>query len=195
MPDFEGEASFEIGAGLLKQLVGQTLFSAAKESTRYAFNGVLMVAKGKKISLISTDGRRLAMAKGDLISDKLGKDGGKAIVPAKALNLLDKLLHDAEETIGGPDPGKPGDLSQPQCDTDQQSGGRTIPTVRRRHSQGLRQDDDRGNGRLPGAIRRAALLTTEDSKGVRMAFTKKGLNIDQPLSRGRRGDDQFPVQI
>src|SRR3954466_6746428 len=44
VPDFEGEADFEIAGGQLKQIIGQTLFAAAKESTRYAFNGVLMVA-------------------------------------------------------------------------------------------------------------------------------------------------------
>ena len=50
VPDFTGEADFEIAGGHLKQLIGQTLFAAAKESTRYAFNGVLVVAKGKTIS-------------------------------------------------------------------------------------------------------------------------------------------------
>src|SRR6478609_4770344 len=71
VPDFEGEADFEIAGGHLKQLIGQTLFAVAKESTRYAFNGVLVVAKGKKINLVSTDGRRLASAKADLLTDKL----------------------------------------------------------------------------------------------------------------------------
>src|SRR5206468_10202826 len=90
VPDFEGQADFEIAGGHLKQLIGQTLFAAAKESTRYAFNGVLIVAKAKKINLVSTDGRRLAQAKGDITGDKLPKDGVKAIVPAKALQLIDK---------------------------------------------------------------------------------------------------------
>src|SRR5262245_33524854 len=35
VPDFEGEADFEINGGHLKGLIGQTLFAAAKESTRY----------------------------------------------------------------------------------------------------------------------------------------------------------------
>src|SRR3954462_9958616 len=99
VPDFEGEADFEVAGGHLKQLIGQTLFAAAKESTRYAFNGVLVVAKGKKISLVSTDGRRLAQAKGDLSAEKLPKDGARAIVPAKALQLIDKLIDDPEAPV------------------------------------------------------------------------------------------------
>src|SRR6185312_3308262 len=98
VPDFEGEPDFEIAGGHLKQLIGQTLFAAAKESTRYAFNGVLVVAKGKKISLVSTDGRRLAQANGDLSSaGKLPKDGARAIIPTKALQLVEKLIDDPEE--------------------------------------------------------------------------------------------------
>src|SRR5205085_10962027 len=101
VPDFEGQADFEIAGGHLKQLIGQTLFAAAKESTRYAFNGVLVVAKGKKISLVSTDGRRLAQANGDLSSaGKLSKDGARAIIPTKALQLVEKLIDDPEEAVG-----------------------------------------------------------------------------------------------
>src|SRR5438477_3745709 len=37
VPDFEGEADFTVAGGHLKQLINQTLFAAAKESTRYAF--------------------------------------------------------------------------------------------------------------------------------------------------------------
>src|SRR5438105_262630 len=49
IPTFEGEAHFQIAGGSLKQLINQTLFAAARESSRYAFNGVLLVAKGKKV--------------------------------------------------------------------------------------------------------------------------------------------------
>src|SRR4051812_4894203 len=51
IPDFEGEPDFSIAGGALKQLINQTLFAAAKESTRYAFNGVLLNAKAKKVNL------------------------------------------------------------------------------------------------------------------------------------------------
>ena len=61
IPDFQGEADFEIAGGHLKQLINQTLFAAAKVDA--AFNGVL-VAKGKKIcrSARTVDGLRRLMA-------------------------------------------------------------------------------------------------------------------------------------
>lgn len=176
VPDFEGEADFELPGGLLKRLIGQTLFAAAKESTRFAFNGVLLVAKGKKIQLVSTDGRRLALAKGDLVSaGKLEKDGAKAIIPAKALTLIDKLIDDPEEAVGF-------QVRENQVIVHTSSATLTSNLVEGQfppYEDVIPKDVDKkmtaATADFLSAIRRAALLTTEESKGVRLAFTKKGL--------------------
>ena len=194
VPDFEGEASLEVVGGLLKQLVAQTLFAAAKESTRYAFNGVLFTAKGKKVSLVSTDGRRLAMAKGDLISDKLGKDGGKAIVPAKALNLLDKLIDDPEETIAV-------QIRENQVIFHSPSATLTSNLVEGQfppYEDVIPKDCDKkmtaATADFLSAIRRAALLTTEDSKGVRLQFSKKGLVLTSRSPESGEATINFPCK-
>jgi DNA polymerase-3 subunit beta len=180
IPDFEGEADFEVNAGHLKSLIGQTLFAAARESTRYAFNGVLLVAGGKgntkKINLVSTDGRRLAMAKGEIASGgKIDKEGVKAIIPTKALQLVDKLIDDPEENVGF------------QVRENQVIFHTSSATLMSNLVEGqfppyedvIPKDSDKkmtaGTSDFASAIRRASLLTTEESKGVRMAFSKKGL--------------------
>jgi DNA polymerase-3 subunit beta len=175
VPDFEGESDFEIIAGQLKQLIGQTLFAAAKESTRYAFNGVLITTKGKKITLVSTDGRRLAQAKGDLVSSKKDKDGNKAIIPAKALQLADKLLDDPEETVSV-------QVRENQVIFHTSSATLTSNLVEGQfppYEDVIPKDTDKtmtaGTADFLSAVRRSSLLTTEESKGVRMAFSKKGL--------------------
>jgi DNA polymerase-3 subunit beta len=194
IPDFEGEASIEIAGGLLKQLIGQTLFAAAKESTRYAFNGVLVVTSGKKISLVSTDGRRLAMAKGDLISEKLGKDGAKAIIPAKALNLLDKLIDDPEETIAV-------QVRENQVIFQSPSATLTTNLVEGQfppYDDVIPKDCDKkmtaATADFLSAIRRAALLTTEESKGVKMQFTKKGLVLTSRSPEAGEATINFPCK-
>lgn len=195
VPDFEGEASLEIAGGLLKGLVGQTLFAAAKESTRYAFNGVLLVAKQKKVTLISTDGRRLALAKGDLISDKLGKDGASAIIPAKALNLLDKLIDDPEETIAV-------QIRENQVIFHSPSATLTSNLVEGQfppYEDVIPKDADKkmtaATADFLSAIRRAALLTTEDSKGVRMQFSKKGLVLTSRSPEAGEATINFPCKF
>ena len=177
VPDFSGEADLEIAGGHLKQLISQTLFAAAREQTRYAFNGVLVTAKAKKISLVSTDGRRLAMARGDLISDKLPKDGGKAIVPTKALVLVDKLVDDPEETVGV-------QVRENQVIFHTPSATLTSNLVEGQfppYEDVIPKDADKtmtaSTADFLSAIRRAALLTTEESKGVRLAFGKSGLKL------------------
>ena len=77
VPDFEGEAQFEVAGGQLKRLISQTLFAIGKESSRYDFKAVLIAAKAKKVLFVSTDGRRLAHARGDLSAEKLDKDGAR----------------------------------------------------------------------------------------------------------------------
>ena len=57
---FDGEPDFALTAGSFRQLLDRTRFAAAREMTRYAINGVLLERKGKKISLVATDGHRLA---------------------------------------------------------------------------------------------------------------------------------------
>lgn len=176
VPDFQGEADLEINGGQLKQLIGQTLFAAARESTRYAFNGVLMVVKQKKINLVATDGRRLALARGEPTRiNKTEKDLIHPIIPVKALNLVDKLISDPTEDVGI-------QFRENQILFSTSNATLTTNLVEGQfppYEDVLPKESDKkmtaGTADFLSAIKRAALLTTEDSKGVRMAFNKKGL--------------------
>lgn len=176
VPDFEGSADFEVLAGPFKQLISQTLFAVAKESTRYAFNGVLLNIKGKKLILVGTDGRRLAHAKGDLASvGKAEVEGAKAIVPQKTLQMIEKLLVNAEEKVAV-------QLRENQVIFHTASATLTSNLVEGQYppyEDVIPKDPDKkmsaGKNDLLSAVRRASLLVTEETKGVRFAFNKKGL--------------------
>lgn len=176
VPDFEGEADLEVNGGQLKQLIGQTLFAAARESTRYAFNGVLVVVKNKKVNFVATDGRRLALARGEPTQvRKAEKELTQPIIPTKALSLVDKLISDPTETVGVQFRENQLLFSTPSATlTTNLVEGQFPP-----YEDVLPKESDKkmtaGTADFLSAIRRAALLTTEDSKGVRMTFTKKGL--------------------
>lgn len=196
VPDFEGEADVQLPGGALKQLIGQTLFAAAKESTRYAFNGVLVVVKAKKISLVSTDGRRLAMAKGDLAAgDKLDKEGKKAIVPAKALQLIEKLIDDPQEMVGI-------QIRENQIIFHTSNATLTSNLVEGQfppYDDVIPKDTDKkmsaSTADFLSAVRRAALLTTEESRGVRLAFTKKGLVLTSRSPESGEATINFPCKF
>ena len=90
------EVTCEIDAGQLQKLIQRTLFAAAAEHSRYAINGVLVDREDKKIQLVATDGRRLALATGTCAT---GKGKSSCIVPSKALNLINKLIDDPEAPV------------------------------------------------------------------------------------------------
>jgi DNA polymerase III subunit beta len=196
VPGYEGEADFSIAGGPLKGLIGQTIFSAAKESSRYAFNGVLFNIKGKRISLVATDGRRLAEARGDLISGgtKGEKEGRKAIVPTKALSLIDKLIDDPEEAVMF-------QMKENQIIAHTPSATLTSSLVEGQfppYEDVIPKDVDKkmtaATADFLSAIRRAALLTTEESKGVRLAFSKKGLVLSSSSPGSGEATITFPCK-
>ena len=176
MPAYEGQHDFEITASQLKQLIGQTLFAVAKESTRYAFNGVLVNIRNKKLVLVGTDGRRLAHAKGDLASlTKTDAEDTKIIIPQKTLQMVEKLLVDGEENVAV------------QLHENQVIFHTATATLISNLVEGqyppyedvIPKDTDKkmtaGTADFLSAVKRASLLATEETKGVRFAFSKQGL--------------------
>ena len=100
IPSFDGDANMEIALEELQAGIEQCLFATARESSRYAINGVLWEIKGKKLLLVATDGRRLARRRVKLSSapDKQ-MAATKIIVPAKTMALLDKIGSHDKDTV------------------------------------------------------------------------------------------------
>jgi DNA polymerase-3 subunit beta len=172
--DFEGEPTFEVAAGTLKQLIGQTLFAVAKEGTRYAFNGVMMFCKKNRVTAVATDGRRLALATGDALKSSK-PESPRVIVPAKALGMVDKLLTDPEESVGV-------QVHENQIVFHTANATLTANLVEGQFppfEEVIPKECDKkmtaGTADLLSKVRQAALLTNEESKGVRMTFNKNGL--------------------
>jgi DNA polymerase III subunit beta len=92
----DAKVDCEMDAGHLHAMINRTIFAAAAEHSRYAINGVLFDRNGKKLRMVATDGRRLAVTNGECRA-KEGK--ASCIIPTKALNLLNKLIDDSETLI------------------------------------------------------------------------------------------------
>jgi len=100
VPGFEGDAELEITLSELHAGIEQSLFATAKESSRYAINGVLWEVKGRKLILVATDGRRLARVRVSLSSTPGAEaEKRKVIVPAKTMSLLAKLGGSEKEKV------------------------------------------------------------------------------------------------
>ncbi len=168
VPELEGAPDLEVEAAVLHGLIDRTIFAVAKENTRYAINGLLWEKRGKKMSLVATDGRRLARAVGSVV--KAVGDDGRMIVPAKTMHTLQRILANEEANVAVRFSGnqvvvRVGRyvLSSPLAEGHFPDYDEVIP-----------KDSDKkvelNTEELLSAVRRAALLTNEQSKGVRLAF-------------------------
>jgi DNA polymerase-3 subunit beta len=195
IPGEDGESQFELPGGQLKKLISQTQFAAARESSRYAFNGVLFNIKGKRISLVGTDGRRLAEAKGELTKGfKTEKETARAIVPTKALSLIERLITEADQPVGL-------SIRENQIIVNTPSATLTSNLVEGQfppYEDVIPRDADKqmraATADFLSAIRRAALLTTEDSKGVRLHFSSTGLVVSSQAPGAGEATVNFPCK-
>ncbi len=80
----------------LKTLIAQTVYAMSTEEARFILNGAFLVAKQGQLTLVATDGRRLAVATTPLTS-KTHQDL-QAVVPAKTIRELGRLLQDEDQT-------------------------------------------------------------------------------------------------
>src|SRR6059058_1921485 len=60
LPLFAAESALQLPAQVLRQLIGKTIFSISNEESRYTLNGALLVLKPESLTMVATDGHRLA---------------------------------------------------------------------------------------------------------------------------------------
>ena len=88
--------SFSVPQKTLKELLNQVSFSMAVHDIRYYLNGILFVAEGKQLSLVATDGHRLAFASATLDVEVPRQE---VILPRKTVLEMQRLLSDKEGAI------------------------------------------------------------------------------------------------
>ena len=190
---FGKKGDFNVGLGQLQEGIEQSLFAAAKENTRYALNGVLWEIKGKKLTLVATDGRRLARRTVNLNSASSKSGPGRVIVPAKTMSLLEKVGGEADTEVSV------------RFEDNQivLSCGAVVISSTLVEGNFPKYDDiipkDYSNKVVLGteatlsAVRRAALLANEDSKGVKLSFSKDSLVFTSRAPE--TGDAQIDMTI
>jgi DNA polymerase-3 subunit beta len=173
VPSFDAQPDMEITLSNLQAGIKQCLFATARESTRYALNGVLWEIKAKKLSLVATDGRRLARCKVGLAStpsEQISK--AKIIVPAKTMALLDRISGGEKDVVTVK-------LVDNQmlfgCANAVISSGMVEGNFPK-YEDIIPVDYDKklmlSTAATLSAVRRSALLTSEESRGVKISVGK-----------------------
>src|SRR5271163_1542242 len=58
--DFPSSGGYKINAASLRNMISKTIFSISNEESRYTLNGALLILKAESLSMVATDGHRLA---------------------------------------------------------------------------------------------------------------------------------------
>jgi len=195
VPSFGGgPTDMTVGLDQLQAGIEQCLFATAKESSRYAINGVLWEAKGKKLLLVATDGRRLARCRVDL--QQVPREGAeeKVIVPAKTMALVEKLGKREKEVVAVRFVDNQVLLSCANVVISSNLVEGNFP----KYEDIIPSDYDKKlslstEAALSG-VRRAALLTSEDSKGVKLSLKSDGLVFSGSSPEAGAAEVSMPVE-
>jgi DNA polymerase III subunit beta len=86
----------KIPAAILSSLIARTAFAISNEESRYTLNGALLLLKPEMITMVATDGHRLAVAEIDHKFEGLTREV-RPLVPKKALAEVQRLASEAGE--------------------------------------------------------------------------------------------------
>ncbi len=180
LPEASGVISASLPRDVVKQMVSKTQFAITGEDTRYFLNGALFILRPDSMSLVATDGHRLALVTVPRAAgSKVDKDADdvRVILPRKTLLELGRLLGEGE-----------GDIQYERGENHLffDIGGRLLisrmidgqfPAFERviPKSNDKRVEFDRD--RLTSAVRRVALLSNERSRAVKFQIDKGKVEI------------------
>jgi DNA polymerase III subunit beta len=93
LPSFP-DANIKLPAALLGSLISKTTFAISAEESRYTLNGALLVLKPASITMVATDGHRLAMVEAEHKMDGFTQET-RVLVPKKAMTEIQRLASES----------------------------------------------------------------------------------------------------
>ena len=182
--------SFAVPQKTLKELIGQVHFAMAVHDIRYYLNGILFIAEGKNLTLVATDGHRLALAQATLEHDVPKQE---VILPRKTVLELQRLLKDDDTTIEmrfAPNQAK---FSFAELEFVSKLVEGKFPDYNRVIPKNHRNKVTLGRAPLLTSLQRAAILTSEKFKGVRLAIEPGLLKIVSSNAEQEEAQEELEI--
>jgi DNA polymerase-3 subunit beta len=168
----------KIPVHLIADLISKTTFAISMEESRYTLNGALLVLKPGSVTMVATDGHRLAMAETDHKFEGFSAET-RVLIPKKAMTEIQRLAGESgdEDLV---------DFAQDESHLFFQFGSRLL-TSRKLTGQFpnyeavLPRDVSKTviieRGELQDALRRVSQLADQRSHAVKFMLAKEGLEI------------------
>jgi DNA polymerase-3 subunit beta len=179
LPKFKEEKKVVLSQETVRSMMKKTSFAISTDESRYVLNGIFLSLKDHKLTMVATDGRRLALA--DEAVDVSEASQGEFIVPAKTVNELNRLLQDKGEVeIRYAE-------NQASFTLKDEKGSSVLivtkliegnyPNYRQVIPAETKERIALGREEFLHALRRAEIMTSEKSNSVKLSFGKNKLEI------------------
>jgi len=179
MPKFKEDKKIVLPQETVKGMMKKTSFAISTDESRYVLNGIFLSLKDHKMTMVATDGRRLALVDEEV--DIAESSHGEFIVPAKTVNELNRLLQDkgelelryAENQASFTLKDEKGSsilIVTKLIDGNYPNYRQVIPGETKERVSLVREE-------FLHALRRAEIMTSEKSNSVKLSFGKNKLEI------------------
>src|SRR5690349_18506650 len=181
---------FAVPQKTLKDLLNQVSFAMAVHDIRYYLNGILFVAEGRQLSLVATDGHRLAYASATLDVDVPRQE---VILPRKTVLEMQRLLSDAEGAIEMQFANNQAKFSFGGMEFVTKLVEGKFPDYNRVIPKTHKNTVTLGRAPLLASLQRTAILTSEKFKGVRLNIEPGTLRIASNNDEQEEAQDELDI--
>jgi len=182
--------SFSVPQKTLKLLLNQVSFAMAVHDIRYYLNGILFVAEGKQLSLVSTDGHRLAFSSATLDVEVPKQE---VILPRKTVLEMQRLLSDKDGAIEMQFAGNQARFSFEGMEFVTKLVEGKFPDYNRVIPKNHKNIITLGRAPLLASLQRTAILTSEKFKGVRLNIEPGTLRVASNNAEQEEAVDELDI--
>jgi DNA polymerase-3 subunit beta len=199
---------FSIPQKTLKGLIDQVHFAMAVHDIRYYLNGILFIAEGKTLTLVATDGHRLALAQSSLDTEVPARQ--EVILPRKTVLELQRLLKADTQQDARAASAADGESNQAAAIEMKFAHNQAkftfsgmefvtklvegkFPDYNRVIPKNHKNSVTLGRQPLLSSLQRAAILTSEKFKGVRVNLEPGSLRIGASNAEQEEAKEEIEV--
>jgi DNA polymerase-3 subunit beta len=177
--EFKDVKSVTLPQAIFKAMIKKTDFAVSTDESRFVLNGIFVALRDHKLTMVATDGRRLAMSEEEV--DLPAGSEGEFIMPSKAVHELARLLQDQGDIevrytankaafVLKNEKGGVIEVHSKLIEGSYPNYRQVIPTDMKERVALPREE-------LMHAVRRAEIMTSDKSNSVKFAFTRDNLSI------------------
>lgn len=189
------EVAAEIPCGQLTGMIAKTIFAISMEESRFTLNGALMLLGDNGVTMVSTDGHRLAYIQTPTATGAPPLSAQRALIPRKAMGEIAKLSSDTPDAIvrfAGDDNHLFFEIGSRMLISRKLTGNfpdydRVLP---RENTHIARVSRDEAKG----AIERVAQFADERSRAVRVQFTTGEIKIFSSALETGESEESIPSE-